>query len=830
MSDKNKFNLKFYSVVKNEDAPPFVGEDLLVCADGLGGAGGHVHTIDYKKHPDMRGELLEAAYGDFDADTRERLDAYLNTLVDPMADETPDTSALWASRIVIGRFVYAMLNGKIPAVNKLVPKVEEPAEAKPCEVADAEAAEITIVASEGDKTSEESAAEPVAEPTAEAASDAEAADITIVVSKGDKTPEEPVAEPVAEAAEEAGEPEAVAEQIPTEITGSTEINANKSGIFGIPRKEKAETIRIDITDPAHREILSDFIHLGLLRVADRFSLAIDSQFGGSLLPTTLTAIRYEEKDDCVVAECLWSGDSRCYVLAEDGLKLLSKDDEDASGAITNLFYIGNKKAVIHYRRYEIKKPCLLMTVSDGFFDPFGDEEYIGVEYTFHKCFLESDSMPSLAARLTDEFDAIHGDDTTVALRAFGFADFGEMKSILTPRAEKIIDLAGSWEKMSAAIQLADLPEEEVRGYITSRTSDKYTSIVPILTQLLIEGEEDIVLSPALRDRVDSKRVELQRRMEEERLWAEKEGLDKAYEELCSNPGNIKSILKPTPPDPTLADAWRELFAQADSIARNSESIAKNKRNLEAVETKYRSFKNRLRSQAEKRRVEMEELMDASKPNQNLERWIKLRREEFFWGAVEYAYTHDIKFSNLPMILRRSCVITIPEDPKIQIKDPFFEEIKKNWQKRETICNEINQVKPSLEEHKRRYVQLVDKLFSWIRGSESFASFFRDDYAKRIGMILPGHSSEEMARRVEEAVKEMFLSQKYEIVNDIVAALAENYGSSSVIDSMYNGTRLARFREYYKYKTSAFSDMLATTREELGKLQTEYYSMLSADGT
>ena len=449
MSDKNKLSLKFYSVVKNEDAPPFVGDDLLVCADGLGGAGGHVHTIDYKKHPDMRGELLEAAYGDFDADTRGRLDAYLNTLVDPMADENPDTSALWASRIVIGRFVYAMLNGKIPAVNKPEPKAKQPAEeikaeeTLPCE-----------------------------------AENADAADITIVVSKGDDTPVPPAAEPVAEAAQpaEMGENQTAedqaAEQTTVEITDSTELHANVGGFFGIHKNDEKETISLDITNPAHREILSDFIGLGLIRVADKFSLEVDKRSGGNLLPTTLTAIRYEEHGDVVVAECLWSGDSRCYALTADGLMLLSKDDEDASGAITNLFYVGGKKAVIHYRRYEIKKPCLLMTVSDGFFDPFGDEEYIGVEYTFHKCFLESDSMPSLAARLTDEFDAIHGDDTTVALRAFGFADFGEMKSILTPRAEKIMKLAEDWNTMRAAIQLADLPEEEVGIQIVQSSSSQ----------------------------------------------------------------------------------------------------------------------------------------------------------------------------------------------------------------------------------------------------------------------------------------------------------------------------------------------------------------------
>ena len=48
----NRLSFDFYSVLKNEDAPPFVGSDFLVAADGLGGAGSNVHVIDRSEHPD----------------------------------------------------------------------------------------------------------------------------------------------------------------------------------------------------------------------------------------------------------------------------------------------------------------------------------------------------------------------------------------------------------------------------------------------------------------------------------------------------------------------------------------------------------------------------------------------------------------------------------------------------------------------------------------------------------------------------------------------------------------------------------------------------------
>ena len=820
----------FYSVLKNEDAPPFIGENLLVAADGLGGAGGYIHKIDYEKHPDMRGDILDAAYGDFDSETRARLDAYLNELVEPMADDKPDTSALWGSRIVIGRFVYAMLNGSIPKVNEVncSPKEEEKSEEcsdKHCEMSDADSSEVSIVASDAEEA-------PASEPNEEKAEEAPASE-----PNEEKAEEVPASEPNEEKAEEApaSEPaEEKAEEVP-----ASEPNEEKKrrGFFGLGKKDKTdkvESVNLDISNPSHREILSDFISLGLVRVADKFSLLKSDISGQLLLPTTLTAIRFNEKKDCVEAECIWAGDSRCYALCPDGLKLLSEDDEDESGAITNLFYIGSKKAVIHYRRYEISKPCVLMTVSDGFFDPFGDEEYLGVEYTFQKCLLESDSVDNLRDRLLTEFDGIRGDDTTVAFQAFGFKDFEDMKQILKPRAESVVATANKWKELRTAIELADLPESEVNGYITTRTSDKYMSITPILTQMLIEGKDDIVLSPSIKARVEAKRNELKRERKIERQNRKKDGLNDVYVTLRDNPEKISYILSPVCPIPELAEKWRDLFAKSEKISRNNRSIEDNTKKLDEVERKYKSFGERLESMAQRRYQEIREMVKSPRGEADYKRWTQLRREEVLWGAVEYAYTHNMKFSKLYELLKDS----LPLNVQIYKKDErdhknnkdLLSDLQRTQQHREEITNQINQARQALNDNKRNYIRLLDEIFNIIRSSNNIAGFFKENFARQFGLILSELNDDDAAAKLDGAIKSMFLSQKNEIVGEIVAALAENYDKTSVIDSMYNGTRLTRFRDYYKYRKCMSDEAIGAVRNELKKLEKEYYSMLRSDAT
>lgn len=101
----------FYSVLKNEDAMPFVGDGLLIVADGLGGSGSTVHHIPARENITLHDEIFKSAFHDFDF-TDTAITNYLEYLVSPMADGDPDTSALWASRIAIARCAYALCRDK----------------------------------------------------------------------------------------------------------------------------------------------------------------------------------------------------------------------------------------------------------------------------------------------------------------------------------------------------------------------------------------------------------------------------------------------------------------------------------------------------------------------------------------------------------------------------------------------------------------------------------------------------------------------------------------------------------------------------------------------
>ena len=326
----NNLNFKFYSVVKNEDAMPYYDDNILVVADGLGGSGSTVHVIDRELHSGIRYELLASAFKDAVAD---ELKPYLDELIRDMVDEKDDTSALWASRIVIARCVYALTQG--------------------------------------------------------------------------------------------------------EFKGA------------------------DLEDKETRKKLTDFISEGLNSTAKTFDLQKGRFENQRVLPTTLVFIRYKVNDeDTVTAEAVWAGDSRCYALTADGLKQLSFDDEDSSGAITNLFSADNDKTYLHYKRHVLPKRCVLMTVSDGLFDPFDSPDNLGVEATLLTHIQNCNDVEQLSKELEDFYTAVNADDTTVAFVALGFDSYQDLKSALKERTEKILTINRKKSELRDALQVVNQSEEE----------------------------------------------------------------------------------------------------------------------------------------------------------------------------------------------------------------------------------------------------------------------------------------------------------------------------------------------------------------------------------
>ena len=346
-------DFKFYSVLKNEDAMPYIGGNLLVVADGLGGSGSAVHAIDRVKHTDMHGDIIAGAFGDM-KDVSSALMQYIEELIAPMVDGKDDTSALWASRIVIARCVYALTEGEF---------------------------------------------------------------------------------------------------------------------------QKA-----DLSDKKVRAKLAKFIGTGLHETAKKFDLQKGTYDGQLLLPTTLAFVRYTEKECFVIAETVWAGDSRCYALTSDGLKLLSLDDEDDSGSITNLFYADNDKVMLNYIYHEIPKPCTLMAVSDGIFDPFDPHENLGVEHTLLSAIKKSNSPQEVATALYNFYGSVHGDDATMAFVPFGFDNFNDMQNKLAKRTDEILAVRKKQGEFYDALEVMHQSEEEASHYVLSRTNDTTISYPCLLRQ------------------------------------------------------------------------------------------------------------------------------------------------------------------------------------------------------------------------------------------------------------------------------------------------------------------------------------------------------------
>ena len=374
----NELKFTFYFSLKGEDADPFLGDGLMVVADGLGGAGSEVHKIDRRKNK-WEAEIMKSAFDDCE-DIAEVLGKnYFDQLIGPMIDGKDDTSALWASRIVIARCVYALMSAN----------------------------------------------------------------------------------------------------------GKTEYD--------------------NLSDEDTRKKLVDFIQAGLNKVKNDFKLQTGPYSGQKILPTTLVFVRYQynEGENKVIAEVLWAGDSRCYALTLDGLKILSEDDEDNSGSITNCFYADNTKVELNYKRYEISTPCALFVASDGIFDPFESEDYLYVEQTLLSAIDESESISGAGDKLKKFYEEIHSDDATMAFAAFGFDGFEDMKNGFKGRTDYITKIAKDNLAMRSKIALMDNGGQDVTNYVEQRTKDKFKTIVSIIAENIAQGETDDPVIEALRKKAQA---------------------------------------------------------------------------------------------------------------------------------------------------------------------------------------------------------------------------------------------------------------------------------------------------------------------------------------
>ncbi|MBD5092477.1 MAG: hypothetical protein HDT36_03750, partial [Clostridiales bacterium] len=554
---------------------------------------------------------------------------------------------------------------------------------------------------------------------------------------------------------------------------------------------------------------------GLNKTASKLNLQKGKYDGQLILPTTLASIRYTETEQSVIAETLWAGDSRCYALSPDGLKLLSVDDEDDSGSITNLFYSGNAQTTLNYRKHEISKPCMLMTVSDGVFDPFSPDDHLGVEHTLLSTIRECNSTEELSDTLKRFYDEVHGDDATMAFVAFGFSDYADMQQRLAKRTDKILAIRQKYSQLYSELEVINQSEEDVSSYILTRTTDRYEYIANMIADAIARGTTDIAISQEVVNAVEHARkstAELAKTVEEQRM---SQTFNALFEYVKDNPALLASqVLTQKPVD--FNGKYRVELAFENMKKHASEYIAA-KNSLAAIEKEEEKL-NVLRNELHRRIVERiafyrdkfdslwDDMAANRKQRNNLNSLLRI------WQEMDIGLQFKMKIMNVNSLsekagnMAREVNSYIDSNAKLQ-------------------CQKESK-KTALKVSYSLYVDAWRDVFAFLKNNvDMIYDVINADVVRKFGLDDLYKESETAQYAVNgDAILCEMRDKKSVIIPDIVSALASNWDSASIIDGQFNATRLELFRTYYRLKSNPSSDV-KILEEQLAALEAGYTSLV-----
>jgi len=169
---------------------------------------------------------------------------------------------------------------------------------------------------------------------------------------------------------------------------------------------------------------------------------------GKAFPTTASIITGNtgKSKDLLSISCFWAGDSRCYMLDDEGLHQLTTDDLDGQDAMSNLTNDGVMTNVInastpfeiHFKEVVIDHPCILLTATDGCFGYLNSP--MEFEHLLIDTLVDSKSIIQWRILLNDRMHQVSGDDYTLCVAACGYKNFENMRSSFNNRKQYITDM------------------------------------------------------------------------------------------------------------------------------------------------------------------------------------------------------------------------------------------------------------------------------------------------------------------------------------------------------------------------------------------------------
>lgn len=159
------------------------------------------------------------------------------------------------------------------------------------------------------------------------------------------------------------------------------------------------------------------------------------------LPTTMAMAFACVRGDSVAVHVIWAGDSRIYLLDNEGMHQLTRDDVKSQDALSNLSDDGALTNVLssdgnyrlHHKVITIKKPSLIIGATDGCFGYLPSP--MNFEYEILKALTDSESISEFKNSLKEFFDDVAGDDYTFACMGFEYDCFEDLRKSYVKRRE-----------------------------------------------------------------------------------------------------------------------------------------------------------------------------------------------------------------------------------------------------------------------------------------------------------------------------------------------------------------------------------------------------------
>lgn len=562
---------------------------------------------------------------------------------------------------------------------------------------------------------------------------------------------------------------------------------------------------LDLSKSENIRALNDFIKKGLCDVKTKLNLMVSNP-DLLILPTTFAALKYSDvssEGECIV-DALWAGDSRCYVLDANGLRLISKDDEDERGLLDNNFG-ADVDTQLHLRRYSFKVPFTLLCASDGFFDAYDKNCDLPVEAKLLNDIANCNSAEELREALYKRYEGNKSDDTSVAFVPVGYVDYNHFKDSLDARREIISNLYAKYSEYSYVVSLTNKPEHMANVGILNRFETKFKLIIEKIAEAYYSGKQDIMLTDWWRSEILRAEQEFKREYKIARQQKIKETYAKVEEGIACNTMCFK---------PNVSGYYNSIVKniqdKASAVNRARARLAEQEEKGQRLQEE----KDKLLSEIQSQKRELAKII--------FETTASLDRE----FDDNKALAANANVANLAGNIHSLCLI----ENKLYRKDINNVDVyaRGEYRKYDKRAREYVEVihaeETKTKELRAKYVQAEKEFERVLANAKRFIPdmvkdryrIFSKDFIAQCGMdsiFADKTDAAAIKSKVAEILKDKYSADK-ETMEATLKVFKENPAATSCIDDVFNASKLADFRMYYQYKDKAESQEFVLYKEEI----------------